>query len=106
VVKLVIEFKSVGELDSEAKLQHVLSKTADDYCRILGCRIAAISDGANTVWIRMLLVRVRYRWCAGELVPRRQPAWLPDLVSRAIGRLYAACVARDPKARFALAEGH
>ena len=54
--------------------------------------------------IQMLLVRVRYRWCAGELVPHGQPAWLLDLISWSIEKLFA--LHSQTKARFGLSEGH
>ena len=54
--------------------------------------------------IRMLRVRVLYRWRAGELVSRRQPAWLLELVSWALGASYAAYLAGGPKQPFVRGE--
>lgn len=51
VAKLVLEFKDKGELDTEAKRAAIFDKTAREYCHLLECSLAAISDGSATYWI-------------------------------------------------------
>jgi type I restriction-modification system DNA methylase subunit len=50
-VKLVVENKDVGELDTSAKRQTIFKKTAETYCATLDCPIAAISDGQSFHWL-------------------------------------------------------
>lgn len=49
-VKLVIEHKDAGELNSEADRTDALDKVANVYCRALSCRLAALTDGTSTWW--------------------------------------------------------
>ena len=50
-VKLVVEFKDLGELDNDRALDAVLSKVANEYCKVLRCSLAVVSDGATVRWI-------------------------------------------------------
>lgn len=56
--------------------------------------------------IRILLVRVRYCWRTGELVARKQPAWLLELISWATTMVFASYLAGGAKAQFVLGEGN
>ena len=49
-VKLVIEHKDVGELNSESNRISALNKAADVYCRALSCPLVALTDGIRTWW--------------------------------------------------------
>jgi type I restriction-modification system DNA methylase subunit len=49
-VKLVIEHKDAGELNSEGRRADALNKVATTYCKALGCRLAALTDGSSTWW--------------------------------------------------------
>lgn len=51
LVRLVVEFKNRGELDSDTKLGRALAKVAEAYCIPLGCTLAVVSDGAIVRWI-------------------------------------------------------
>lgn len=50
VVKLIVEDKDKGELDTEKKLNAVLKKCADTYCPALECDLFAVTDGTDTYW--------------------------------------------------------
>src|SRR4051812_24362458 len=51
VVKLVIEFKDRGKLDSEAKTADFIDKVAEEYCRPLHCEFGGISDHRRNSWV-------------------------------------------------------
>lgn len=49
-VRLVIEHKDRGELDTEAKLNKVLEKGSAIYCANLECNLLAVTDSQTTAW--------------------------------------------------------
>jgi type I restriction enzyme M protein len=49
-VKLVIEHKDAGELGTEERRAKVFEKAAKQYCKPLGCRLMAITDGKDAWW--------------------------------------------------------
>lgn len=49
-VKLVIEHKNAGELNTEARRDAVFDKAASIYCKALKCPLVAITDGTGTWW--------------------------------------------------------
>ncbi len=51
VVRLVVEFKNAGVLNSESTLKATVQKVARDYCGPLACGLAVLSDGATVRWI-------------------------------------------------------
>jgi type I restriction-modification system DNA methylase subunit len=50
VIKLVVERKDVGALDTGSKRKSVMDKTAEVYCLNLGSSLMAVTDGADTTW--------------------------------------------------------
>jgi len=50
-VRLVVEFKDAGEMESAARLAAALDKLASRYCAALDCSLAVLSDGAAARWI-------------------------------------------------------
>lgn len=49
-VKLVVEHKDRGELDTDAKIGAIVKKGAEVYCQNLESELLAVTDGLNTVW--------------------------------------------------------
>ena len=51
MVKLVVEYKDRGRLDSPAKTRELSEKVADEYCRPLSCEFGGVSDHTRNSWI-------------------------------------------------------
>ena len=51
IVKFVAEFKDRGGLASEARVKEFSEKTADEYCRPLGCEFGGVSDHTRNSWL-------------------------------------------------------
>jgi type I restriction-modification system DNA methylase subunit len=51
LVKLVVEYKDAGGLDSESKTQGFINKVAEEYCRPLGCEFGGVSDHLRNSWV-------------------------------------------------------
>lgn len=51
VVKMVVEYKDAGKLDSEDKTRSFIEKVAEEYCRPLECEIGGVSDHRRNSWV-------------------------------------------------------
>jgi type I restriction-modification system DNA methylase subunit len=60
-VELVVEYKDLGELDSQSKRKAVCRKLAGDYCETLNCPYGVISDGQYTAWLYVDLEDASWR---------------------------------------------
>ncbi len=49
-VKVIVEYKDAGELNSEYRRAVSLDKLASVYCRALHCPLVALTDGVGTWW--------------------------------------------------------
>ena len=53
-VRLVIEHKDRGELSTPEKIEVIVKKGAEIYCKNLDCSLLAVTDGLTTVWASTL----------------------------------------------------
>jgi type I restriction enzyme M protein len=51
VVKLVVEYKDFGKLDSEKETNSFIDKLAEEYCRPLDCEFGGVSDQRHNSWV-------------------------------------------------------